>query len=502
MRPIEELDSTSTRHTFDHLETSRKYKLVIYSSENGSRSQAVELFVHTAPILPPFISPSSQSAEEIIVEWQNGPYPVDVTSIEIIEQNGRSSVATRQIVDNIPHKSYRESFTGLKPKTYYTVKLFTIKDGISSNQWAQSLWTEMPEIPPPSPKNLRVVDATLDTVTVSWTVNPDPNIAYWHVTRIGPLSEKPFMTKDYKFGGESTIHKLVDFQPGEEYRLEIRSVGKNRLKSAPLIDTISTLPPSPTDLSFNNGQLTWSSDSPNVDFFNLVIYHNTRRLLTETIRKTHLTKNTHSFAVPGLASSSSYHAQLVAVTGSGAKSKTVSLDFRTIPAQIEFLGATEVGTDYITLAWAPSPVASKYEITYSNQRGTTKSEETTDHTKQIFGLMASTEYKFEIRIIDGNGLKSRAATATFATSLPPPTRVKFKALTDTSVKVSWGSSGVWVDNYKVTFSSDRSNPLDKIVPSSKNSTVFNDLKMATLYQAWVSNKLGFLTCAVHSLPFF
>ena len=78
MRPVEEFDSKSNQHTFSMLETSRQYKLVVFSSENMAKSPPIELFVHTAPLLPVNISPSSPSSDEIIVGWQNGPYPGDI----------------------------------------------------------------------------------------------------------------------------------------------------------------------------------------------------------------------------------------------------------------------------------------------------------------------------------------------------------------------------------------------------------------------------------------
>lgn len=312
-----------------------------------------------------------------------------------------------------------------------------------------------PETPPPPPVNLRVVDATLDTVTINWGISsPSNNIASWSINRIGPVtSQKPYPIKEFEFGSESKTQQLTGFKPGEQYQIEIGSIGYNGLKSSLLTGVVFTVPPPPASLAFRNGELSWECKANSVDVFNLALYREHKHVFTRMLNVEGLTKkgDKYMYRLPGLVPSANYRVQLVAtIAKSGSKSQTAALNFRTAPISVSLLSTTEIGTDYITLAWAPQPGADKYEIFYTNQRGgTPKTEETVEHTKRIFGLEASTEYKFEIRVVDKDGLKSPPLVKTYATNLPPPTRVTFKSISDTSVQVTWGSSGVWVDNYKV-----------------------------------------------------
>ena len=335
------------------------------------------------------------------------------------------------------------------------MKLYTSKDGISSKDWKQSLQTLKPETPPPPPVNMNILETTLDTVTINWGISvPSNNIASWSVTRIGPINgQKPYQVQEFEFGNESKTQRLTGFKPGEEYQIRIGSVGFNGLKSSVLTGSVFTIPPTPNSMNFKNGQLSWECKAGSVDMFNLSLYKDRKHVSTEMLSVSQLSKtgDKYIYNIPNLFPSTNYHAQLVAtITKPNIKSQMAPLTFRTVPIPVSMLSTTEIGTDYITLAWTPQPGADKYEIVYTNQRGrSTRAEETSEHTKRIFGLEASTEYKFEIRVVDKEGLKSRPLIKTFATSLPPPTRVTFKSITDTAVQVTWGTSGVWVDNYKV-----------------------------------------------------
>lgn len=283
-------------------------------------------------------------------------------------------------------------------------------------------------------------------------------------------------------GGNGTF----SFTNSVKYRYYKVTFGNNssggpfiKLAEIVLDGTPNTLPTAPSNFSYSNlssssASLSWSSVSDASGYY---LYRND--VLIQTINNKIVTSFTDSSLTPN----TDYTYKIVAFNTSGTSSP-VSLSVHTssvIPSTPTNLTTTRVNHEYVSLSWSPVLYADGYKVYKNGALVAT----VTDTQSEVHGLVANTEYNFQVSAYSSAG-ESAKSQMIFVTTLavedttPPPNASDFKAdsVGINSVKLTWFPATSEDFKGYVLYRSD-GNLVE--LPSSATSYIDSNLSPSTEY---------------------
>ncbi|CAL8281612.1 unnamed protein product [Lota lota] len=153
--------------------------------------------------------------------------------------------------------------------------------------------------------------------------------------------------------------------------------------------------------------------------------------------------------------------EVVAVASSpaGQSLPSFSVPLETGPCCPSSLGVVQVTQAMSNVTWSPSLAARSYVTALTSPRGHAKCH--TMNTHCLMGcITCGTNYSVSVEAVSGTGHKSNCSYSGFSSSACCPTNVKLYRMSNSSMRVSWRSSGLRApetQNYTVDVSGAGSN---------------------------------------------
>jgi chitodextrinase len=172
--------------------------------------------------------------------------------------------------------------------------------------------------------------------------------------------------------------------------------------------------------------------------------YNIRHRATGTTTWSNTTSTTNSRAISGLTASTQYEFQVQAVCSGVNGNFSASATFTTATScgTASGLSASSITTTGATLNWTAVSGAGSYNIRHRATGTTTWTNTTsTTNSRAISGLLASTQYEFQVQAVCSgvNGSFSASANFTTAASCAVPSNLFASNITTSSASMNWGA---------------------------------------------------------------
>lgn len=298
----------------------------------------------------------------------------------------------------------------------------------------------------PKIKKVKAAAADYSKVTVSW--QKQSGAAGYQVFQYVPKTKKWKKLNNYKTN-KATVSSL---SPATTYTFRVRSYKKTSKGTvySPYSDKVNVKTKlkkasKPTaKVKSTSVDLSWSK-TKNAEGYQVEFYNSSKKAW---VRKKTVTKN--KVTIEKLGSVKSYKVRIRAYSKSDKKTVyspySDSVTFSTIPATVQSLKVTEVGSKTVKLSWKKVSKATGYQVyvnEYKNGKGTSYKLNKTVKTNSVsLSLSSCTNYRIRVRAYYVNS-KDKKLYGEFATSsliLTLPSKVssfKASAVTNTSVTLTW-----------------------------------------------------------------
>ncbi|KAJ7345021.1 hypothetical protein JRQ81_000971 [Phrynocephalus forsythii] len=337
---------------------------------------------------------------------------VDVDSIKIAWESPQGQVTGYRVTYSTPEDGIRELFPapdgeddtaelhGLRPGSEYTVRIVALHGDLES---LPLIGTQSTAIPPPT--NLRFVQVSPTSLTVTWTA-PHVQLTGYRV-RVTPKDKNGPM-KEINVAPDSTSAVVSGLMVSTKYEVSVYAL-KDSLTSRPAQDVVSTLenisPPRRarvTDVTERTITITWRTKTETITGFQIDAIPATGQ---NPIQRT-IGPDVRTYTITGLQPGTDYKIYIYTLNDN-AHSSPVVIDASTAidaPSNLRFLTTT---SNSLLLTWQPPRAKiTGYIIKYERVGGLTKElfprprPDTTEAT--ITGLEPGTEYIIYITAVKNN----------------------------------------------------------------------------------------------------
>ncbi|XP_062972167.1 fibronectin isoform X2 [Elgaria multicarinata webbii] len=390
------LSAEQTEATIEGLQPTIEYVVSVYAQgQNGESQPLVETAVTNID------RPKGLTFTE-----------VDVDSIKIAWESPQGQVTKYRVTYSTPEDGIRELFPapdgeddtaelyGLRPGSEYTVHIVALHDDLES---LPLIGIQSTAIPPPT--NLKFVQVTPTSLTVTWTA-PNVRLTGYRV-RVNP-KEKNGPMKEINVSPDSTSVVVPGLMVATKYEVSIYAL-KDSLTSRPAQGVATTLenvsPPRRsrvTDVTERTITITWRTKTETITGFQIdAVPTNGQNPVQRTIGP-----DARTYTITGLQPGTDYKIYIYTLNDN-ARSSPAVIDASTAidaPSNLRFLMTT---SNSLLLTWQPPRARiTGYIIKYEEVGGPSREllprphPGTTEAT--ITGLEPGTEYIVHIIAVKNN----------------------------------------------------------------------------------------------------
>ncbi|XP_066482798.1 fibronectin isoform X2 [Tiliqua scincoides] len=390
------LSAEQTEVTIDELQPTVEYVVSIYAQGQNGESQ-----------------PLVQSAVTNIDRPKGLTFTeVDVDSIKIAWESPQGQVTGYRVTYSNPEDGIHELFPapdgeddtaelhGLRPGSEYTVRLVALHNGMES---LPLFGTQSTAIPPPT--NLKFVQVSPTSFTVTWTAPNVPLTGYR--VRVNP-KDKHGPMKEINLSPDSVSAVVSGLMVATKYEVNIYAL-KDSLSSRPVQETVTTLenisPPRRvrvTDATETTISITWRTKTETITGFQVdAIPASGQNPIQRTI-----SPEVRSYTITGLQPGTDYKIYLYTLNNN-ARSSPVVIDASTAidaPSNLRFVTTR---SNSLLFTWQPPRARiTGYIIKYQPTGGQPREllpRPRPDTTEAILsGLEPGTEYTIYITAVKNN----------------------------------------------------------------------------------------------------
>lgn len=383
-------------------------------SESGPSNQVtVRTLDGTPPSKPDGLAGTAISKTQIDLSWNPAVDP---------ETGVAEYIVYREDVEVGRSPAANYSDTGLNPATTYTYRVSAVNgDGLEGAKSSpQNVRTLDPE-PPPPPTNLTATAFSSSAIDLAWTASTATDLIGYRVLRNGTTVATL---------GLVTAYRDTGLQGFTTYNYTVVARDSEGLESGPSAPaqatTLDATPPTtPANLvatatGTTSIGLTWAASAdPETGVAGYKVFRGGVEIAT--VGQT-------SYQDSGLNPATAYTYRVRAVNGQNLESalsnqaSATTLD-GTGPTVPTNLVATATGTTTIGLTWTASTDPESGIAGYRIFRGGSQVGQTAQTSFTDTGLSPATEYEYQVRAVNGDGLESGLSNAASATTLDatPPT---------------------------------------------------------------------------------
>ncbi|KAK1788963.1 hypothetical protein P4O66_015863 [Electrophorus voltai] len=342
--------------------------------------------------------------------------------------------------------------------------------------------------------NLRTMDITESSVTLSWT---PPAVQYdtYHITF---TSEKE---SDQKIAtavsGRLSSYTQLGLANGQQYTVTITGEKDDKMGAVSQAD-FQTLMSGPKNLqvvktSTSSVIIQWEQAQGEIDRYLLFVSPNQTDGSNRTPQEIRLPSERNSAQVVLLEPGRLYDISLVAERD-GTQSLPVTVQAIPGPEPPSKLAFTELSEGSLTVSWTrPRSPVSGFKVTYMHTKdGEPVSKAVNSANSSLALSQLSPGSSYEVSVISVHGLDESDPIRDVVTTLPdPPTDLSVINVTDTKALLLWRPALATVDQYVIVYGSEEAPGSDLTIKVSGNTVEhqLQGLRSSTRYTVSISSQL-------------
>ncbi|XP_064859642.1 interferon-induced very large GTPase 1-like [Oncorhynchus nerka] len=497
--------TTTTSHSFTpcDLQCDTQYSVTVCTVlENGKKSQLVSTTLTTVLPAPDQLTVDSVDTTLAAVSWNQPPG---------LDQTQHHYQISYHCPGTEPHitttSSHSITLSDLQGGTQYSVTVCTVLENGKRSQLVSTTLTTV--IPAPDQLTVDSVDTT--SAGVSWSHPPglDQTQHHYKMFYHSPGTEPHITTTS------SPSITLSDLQGGTQYSVTVCTVLENGKQSQLVSTTLTTVLPSPDQLTVDSVDTTsaavsWSQP-PGLDqtqHHYQISYHclGTEPHITTT--------SSHSITLSDLQGGPQYSVTVCTVLENGKQSELVSKTLTTVIPAPDQLTVDSVDTTSAAVSWRQPPGLDQtqhhYLISYNCPGTEPQISTTSSHSITLSDLQGGTQYSVTVCTVLENGKKSKLVSTTLTTNstrsmfrikwpfsitgrksvLPAPDQLTVDLVDTTSAAVSWiqpPGLDQSQHHYQISYQCPGTEP--HITTTSSHSFTLSDLQGGTQYSVTVCTVL-------------
>uniref|UniRef100_A0A3B3UWR6 Fibronectin n=1 Tax=Poecilia latipinna TaxID=48699 RepID=A0A3B3UWR6_9TELE len=453
----ERLPPSRNHFTMTGLTPDTDYLVSIYAVSGLQESLPLSGTQKTISDAPTDLEVLDSTPTSITVRWAAPPVTVRYYRITHGESGGHTKEFT------VPGTKSTATISNLRPGTDYTITVYAVTGRGDSPASSIPIYvTHRTGVD--SPSEMEVTNVNDNSITVRWSPAQGP-IKGYRVTGAPRNGQGVSFTE--VVAPDQTEFTFSGLMPTAEYIFSVNALGQNGESSPLVVNAVTTISP-PTDLQFSDvgptsftmrwtapGQGNLITGIPGLTGYRVVVNPKKKSGPTKEIN---LAPDTTQAHIPGLMIATTYEVYVYALknslTSRPVQGEVTTLENISPPRRVRI---SEVKDSSITLTWrtkvdtisgflieATPTTASPSNVPIQMTIGPDS------RTYVLTGLEPGTTYKVNLYTLKGNG-RSIPFTLT-ATTVIPPTNIRFTTLNPTSISFMWEPSpSPRITGYYVTY---------------------------------------------------
>jgi hypothetical protein len=367
--------------------------------------------------VPSGLNATSVSASSATLEWNN---TADAVSYNIQYRiTGSSSWTTETSSVN------STSVSGLTSNSSYEFQVQTVCIAGGNSAWSSSSAFNTLQQTCTTPGGLNSSSITSTGATLAWNAVSDAN-GY-------DIQYRPTGSSNWLQTTSTTNSKSISgLTSGASYEFQVQTSctwgGTSSWSSSSNFTT--SLPPCAVAAGLNAGSITTTGAALEWTAVNGAVSYNVQYRAAGSSIWTSTTASTNSKIISGLSSGTTYEFQVQTVCSGNTSAWSASANFTTQSPCMAPTGpsASAITQSSATVSWNAAAGALSYSVQY-RKTGTTSWDATTSTTtsKNHAGLLAATNYEFQVVTVCSNGNSSWSSSSNFttanSTTLPVPDHI-------------------------------------------------------------------------------
>ncbi|XP_030053718.1 receptor-type tyrosine-protein phosphatase H isoform X3 [Microcaecilia unicolor] len=443
----ENTSAAETSWIVTELQPGVSYNFTIYTltTDKVESSRSVSITATTIPSTVSNVKVVNQTETSVSLSWTP---PDDINNetytYRILVYNGTDSMKNEST--SAAETSW--IVTGLKPRVSYNFTIYTVtRDSVESTGNASITVTTVPS----AVSNVKVVNQTETSVSLSWTPPDDINNETY-TYRIAVYNGTDIMKNESTSAAE-TSWIVTGLKPGVSYNFTIYTVTRDSVESTGNASvTVTTVPSAVSNVKVANQtetsvSLSWTppGDINHETYtYRIAVYNGTDIMKNESTSAAET-----SWIVTGLKPGVSYNFTIYTVTTDEVESsRSVSITATTIPSAVSNVKVANQTETSVSLSWTPPGDINHetyiYRILVFNGTDIMKNESTSaaETSWIVTGLKPGVSYNFTIYTVTTDEVESSRGVSITATTIPSAvSNVKVANQTETSVSLSWTPPG-------------------------------------------------------------
>uniref|UniRef100_A0A674GR20 Tenascin C n=1 Tax=Taeniopygia guttata TaxID=59729 RepID=A0A674GR20_TAEGU len=460
-----DLSEDENQYSIGNLRPHTEYEVTLVSRRGDMESDPVKEIFVTDLDAPRNLKRVSQTDSSITLEWKNSHANVDNYRIKFAPISGGDHMEITVPKGN--QATTRATLTGLRPGTEYGIGVTAVRNDRESAPATINAGTDLD-----NPKDLEVSEPTETTLSLRWR-RPVAKFDHYRLVSTSPSGKK----SEVEIPVDSTSFLLRGLEPGTEYTISLLAE-KGRHKSKPTTVKGSTEEePELGELSvsepgWDGFQLTWTAADGAYENFVLQVQESGK---PEETRNVTVPGTLSSVNVTGLKANTSYTITLQGVTR-GYRSKPLSLETATAVGSPKGISFSDITENAATVSWTPPRSrVENFRISYVPVTGGTPNVVTVEGSKtrtKLVKLVPGVDYNVSVISVKGFE-ESEPVSGILKTALDSPSGLVVVNITDSEALATWQPAIAAVDNYVVSYSSEKEPEVTQLV---SGNTVEYDLK--------------------------
>ncbi|XP_074412157.1 tenascin isoform X2 [Zonotrichia albicollis] len=469
-----DLSEDENQYSIGNLRPHTEYEVTLVSRRGDMESDPVKEVFVTDLDAPRNLKRVSQTDSSITLEWKNSHANVDNYRIKFAPISGGDHVEITAPKGS--QATTRATLTGLRPGTEYGIGVTAVRNDRESAPATINAGTDLD-----NPKDLEVSEPTETTLSLRWR-RPVAKFDHYRLVYTSPLGKKG----EVEIPVDSSSFLLRGLEPGTEYTISLQAE-KGRHKSKPTTVKGSTeAEPEVDNLLVSDAtpdgfRLSWTADEGVFNSFVLKIRDTKRKSdPLELIVPGH--ERTQD--ITGLKEGTEYEIELYGIS-SGQRSQPVNTVASTVVGSPKGISFSDITENAATVSWTPPRSrVENFRISYVPVTGGTPNVVTVEGSKtrtKLVKLVPGVDYNVSVVSVKGFE-ESEPVSGILKTALDSPSGLVVMNITDSEALATWQPAIAAVDNYVVSYSSEKEPEVTQLVSGNTVEYDLQGLQPATEYR--------------------
>uniref|UniRef100_A0A8D2QEG7 Tenascin C n=1 Tax=Zonotrichia albicollis TaxID=44394 RepID=A0A8D2QEG7_ZONAL len=458
------------------LEPGTEYTISLQAEKGRHKSKPTTVKGSTEQPGVAELTVSDITPESFNLSWTASNGDFDTFTIEIIDSNR----LLEPMEFNLSGNSRTAHISGLSPSTDFIVYLSGISRGFRTQAISAAATTEAE----PQLGTLALTNVTPDSFNLSWTTRAGPFATF--VIKIQDSLAAQEAQELTVPGGARSAH-ISGLTDHTAYDIHIQGTTRAGVHTEPLTAFVTTeAEPEVDNLLVSDAtpdgfRLSWTADEGVFNSFVLKIRDTKRKSdPLELIVPGH--ERTQD--ITGLKEGTEYEIELYGIS-SGQRSQPVNTVASTVVGSPKGISFSDITENAATVSWTPPRSrVENFRISYVPVTGGTPNVVTVEGSKtrtKLVKLVPGVDYNVSVISVKGFE-ESEPVSGILKTALDSPSGLVVMNITDSEALATWQPAIAAVDNYVVSYSSEKEPEVTQLVSGNTVEYDLQGLQPATEYR--------------------